>query len=729
MKFKYAILSFLILFACVGWLAIPATPAGAQSTTTATAYSFTLKDRGYDVTTVRGLVASAEFFLPGPGAVQLTADSKIRLHFSYSDLLQGDKSSFTVRLNGHDTTGLSLATGKGAEQWLDVPLSPDLVNPDFNSLQLVFYLRRDTGDQVCSDPNDPLLWATIFPDTSILYSVGAPIQFDTTLNLANYPAPLYRAALGPDPAVDVLLPANPSDTVLTAASSMVAWLGQASSGRALHPVVYSDGTLPAAPSLAIGTGKDFAWLGDQNLPLKYDAAGNQYLDYQGKPIAPDTGVLQIFEWQQNEKDVAPVLLVSGGSEEGVRRAALSLASRSYVKLLHGQYALITEAPDIDSLAKGDITPGQHTFGELTLSTNDPTVKGRGRQSVSVSFFLPQNFKFDVNPEAIIHFSHADGLDDRSLLIVEVNGTAIGSTRLDEKNTTGGSLSLAIPASVLRSGANSLSAIFDMRPQDDNPCDSGFDDVAWGTIHHDSNLDLPFVEATSQADLSVLGAPFIRAGALQDTTVVLPQAPDTEVVSQTLTLAARLGGQTKSDMTYLPVITANDPSTLPSDHLIVVGMPGVEPLIPALQAVLPLQFNSEGTLEWRGKKVSEASDAPVLLSVQNQQPIGILQIVASPWHQERSVLLVSGTSERSIGWAVDAVTKGSLNGNLALITEDGHVSTLSLQESRPLTAVIIQQESPVWVAILAGVVIIVLLVITVLLTAFRMRAGVREAVSE
>ncbi len=718
----------LILLACIAW---PAGIAGAQSATP-DPNSFTLKDRGYDVTTVRGLVASTEFYLPGPGAVQLSTATSVRLHFSYSDALQGNKSSFSVRLNDHDMMGAPLVAGKGSDQWLDVPVPPQFVSPDFNRLEVVFYMRRDTDNQTCSDPYDPLLWATVFPDTKITYVTSGPMQFDTTLDLADYPAPIYRTAFGPDPAVQVVLPSTPSDTVVSAASSLVAWLGQASVGRTLHPVVHNVSTtqdLPTIASVAIGTGKDFAWVSDQPLTLPYSNTIGLYLDTQGKPIPADTGVLQLFMRQQGGKPVAPLLLVTGGSDEGARRAALSLASSSYIKLLHGQYALISQPPDIDNLSVGDIIPGSRTFGELTVSTNDPTVRGSGRQSVSVSFFVPQSFTFDSQPQVTVHFSHADGLDDRSLLIVEVNGTAVGSTRLDEKNATGGTLTLAIPPSVIRPGGNSLSAIFDMRPQDDNPCDSAFDDVAWGTIHHDSDLNLPFGESTSQPDLGTLGAPFIQAGAIRDTTLVLPQAPDTQVVSQTLTLAARLGEQTRSDMTYLPVVLANEPASLPSTHLIALGVPGAQPLISALQASLPLQFNSSGQLEWRGKKVSEAADAPVLLSVQDQQPVGILQMVSSPWQNGRTVLLVSGTSRTSVGWAVDAVTAGSLTGNLAVIAEDGHASTLTLQESKPITVVTIQQGSPVWAAILAGVVAIVLLVVTVILTAARMRATAPEAASE
>lgn len=718
MTFKYLRLLLLLVCGCLPFVAPRA--AAQQSGLT----SMTLKSLGYDTSTLRGALSSSEFFIPGPGAVQITASSKLRLHLSYTDLLRGERSSVSVRLNGHDTASVPLQDSKGSEQWLEVPLSPALIKPDFNSLQIVFNLRRDQGSESCADASDPVLWATIFPDSTIIYERGEPLRFDEPLELSKYPAPIYRTEYGPRPTIPVLVPTTPTTNTLVGAASLLASLGQAAAGRTLQPVAVTAETLSAQATLVIGTGRDFPWLAEQPLPLKYDHATGQYFDGKNQPIAPEIGVIQLFTHQRNGAAAGSVLLVSGGNDIGVRRAALALASRTYAKLLHGTYALIPQEPNVEKLGKDGITPGQQTFGQLTASDNDPTVRNQGRSSVSATFYVPQSYRFDQEPQVSLHFSHASGLDERSLLTIEINGTSIASTRLDDKNATGGTLTTKLPTSVLRSGANTIAATFQMRQRDAQPCPQAFDDVVWGTLHHDSSITLPFSDSTPQVDLSTLSAPFVQAGAIQNTLVVLPPRPDQLAISQTLTLAARLGAETKSDLTYLPVALTSDGATLPAQHLIVVGTPALQPLIGALQRTLPLEFNAAGVLEWRGS-ASETPNAPVLLAVQNEQAVGILQIAVSPWHNDRSVLLVSGTTEPAIGWAIDALTDGALTGNVALATADAHISTLSVRQSTPTDVTAVRNESPIWIAILAGVLALALLGITIGIALRTMRANSQE----
>ncbi|MCZ7572152.1 MAG: cellulose biosynthesis cyclic di-GMP-binding regulatory protein BcsB [Ardenticatenaceae bacterium] len=712
-RFLSLILPLLLLHSLL--LAPPARPE------TQTLQSITLQDRGYNNVTLRGLVSSAEFFLPGPGAVTVEGTSRFRLHYSHTDTLLGKRSSLTVRLNGVDLISTPLVAGAGAERWLDVPLPPRLVKNSFNRVEVVFYLRY-ADDEPCTDPYNPALWATVYADSMLEYGIGAPLALTGDLDLASYPMPFYREELGPEPALHLVLPPAPGATTLTAATSLVARLGQVSRSATLRPILHSAATLPDAPAIAVGPGSAFPWLSTlASLPLAYDGSRGQFLDPQGRPIPPEIGVLQLVPRSRGGELAMPLLLVSGGNEEGVRRAGLTLAARSFTALLNGQYTLITDPPHLEGLGEDEIRAGLFTFGELRRTSSDPTVRGRGEHSISVPFMMPQAWQFDnQQAQATVRFSHAAGLDERSLLTVVVNGTAIGSTRLGEKNATGATLSLPIPSSVLRPGANTLAATFDMAPEDDDPCDFAFDETAWGTIHRDSTLELPFAEGTPVLDLSAFAAPFVQGGTLRETSVLLSPSPDPAVISQTLTLAARLGKRTTSDLTYLPVTMATEPGLLPNHHLIAVGVPGTLPLLPALKNKLPLQFDETGALMLQNRTTE-------LLAVQTQAPVGVLQTGDSPWHRGRRVLLISGTTAEAVGWAVEATDQNSLSGNAAIVTREGRVATLGLEPTRSeIASLPPERQLPLWLAVIAGLVVIAFLVATAVIATRRRNVQVGVA---
>ncbi|MBI3684039.1 MAG: cellulose biosynthesis cyclic di-GMP-binding regulatory protein BcsB [Acidobacteria bacterium] len=694
---KRFVLALAFLLAAGG---LSAPPLGADS---GGPQVLTLKDYGYDALTVRGVFGATDFWMPGPGPVSLVGASRFRLHYRSTDTLLPNRSTLTVRLNGLDIASAPLSPNAG-DRWLDIALPTSLIDPNFNRFEFNFFMRYDDA-QHCSDPYNPALWATIFPDSYLEYGRWESKVFSDDLDLARYPSPFLRTESGPDPVLSVVSPQAPDAVTLTGMASLMARLGQLAAGRVLHPTVRPAGALPDVAAIIIGRGSEFPWLeGFNGFPLRYQASSGQFLDASGEPIAPEVGVLQVGLRPRANQPPVPLLLVSGGSAEGVSRAALALSSRSFSALLHGRYALITNPPDLSNLRENEIKPGVFSFGDLTKSASDLTVRGRGTHAVNIPFSLPQGWRFEKQPQITLHFSHADGLDDRSLLTVEVNGAAVGSTRLTSNNANGGSLSLAIPPSALRPGLNSMALVFEARPNKDEPCEFVFDTVAWGTIHRDSTLDLSFTEDTTTTDLSVFAAPFIQQGIIRETSLLLPPSPGETVISQTLTLAARLGARTSSDLTYLPVLLASDSATLPDHHLILLGLPGAHPLLAPLALWLPIQFDDKGAL------VSTNLTAK-LLAVQNEQAVGVIQIGDSPWQRARRVLVISGNSDEAISWAIEATARAPFKGNIAILTSDTKVTVLTQEPARRAVQVPPEQQLPIGLAVAAVVVVALFLAVS------------------
>jgi hypothetical protein len=111
---------------------------------------------------------------------------------------------------------------------------------------------------------------------------------------------------------------------------------------------------------------------------------------------------------------------------------------------------------------------------------------------------------------------------------------------------------------------------------------------------------------------------------------------------------------------LQVATASSltPEQRRSSHLVLFGLPGVNPVIQEVAASLPLRLDASG-------RVVEG-DTGVLAGVRDTVTLGILQTVPSPFNSQRAVLVVTGTNPDGLALAVRGLRQGGLRGNLATI---------------------------------------------------------------
>ncbi len=113
------------------------------------------------------------------------------------------------------------------------------------------------------------------------------------------------------------------------------------------------------------------------------------------------------------------------------------------------------------------------------------------------------------------------------------------------------------------------------------------------------------------------------------------------------------------------------------------------------------------------------------------PVGSYPMVYHPLKKlvgagVQEVLLVSGTRPDAISWAVEAITTSKLNGNVALVTADEHVSTLSVRQESAVNVTTIRDSSPLWIAVIAGVIALALVGVTIFLALRSMRTQTQEA---
>ena len=681
----------------------------------------TLKEQNYKTTTVRGISASTEYWFPGNGPVTTLEGTRFVLHYMHSPAIISTHSSMTVVLNEQEIFSTDLLEGDGDEHWLEIELPEGLVSPLFNNIRINFYMRHTIDDdEICTDPYSPALWATVFEDSYIEYSLGDIKPYTETLDLSLFPQPFIMDSLGPEITLNIQLPDSIDNTTLTDAISVMAKLGQLSGTQAIMPTTQNANQRPDEPTISIGTGNAFPWLASvPDLPLAFDPVSGLFLDTSGNQIDPEIGVIQLIPASGEAGVANPVLLISGGNSEGVTRAAKVISSGSFSSLLRGNYALVNSTPSDQASSIDLLTTGTFSFGDLTQSTADFTVRGRGTQYINIPFSMPQSWDFgDKVPSLNIHYSHADGLDKRSLLTIEINGTAIGSVRLNDQNTTGANFTVVIPESVINSDNNTIAMVFDIYPYDDDPCDFEFQNSAWGTIHRDSILTMDYDEGTNEPSLSSYAAPFVQGGQINDTTIIVPAAPDRTSLDLLFNFAETLGKRTTADMITLPVIMTDDSNNVPKSNIIMVGSPDKLQLLKETEGWLPLQFDSEGNLVWLENEES-------LLKLKSDKPLGIIEISYSPWQKEKLLLLISGTDKNAINWSINALTT-SLTGNVAIASSEESIDTLTLKTAPKAQPIAVEEKLPIWITVAIIAIVVVLLAITVYVSVQRSRSESGES---
>jgi hypothetical protein len=109
------------------------------------------------------------------------------------------------------------------------------------------------------------------------------------------------------------------------------------------------------------------------------------------------------------------------------------------------------------------------------------------------------------------------------------------------------------------------------------------------------------------------------------------------------------------------------------HIIALGLPSRHPLIQEVNDQLPQPF-LPGTDEIEQKLNNIVFRLPAGLS------LGYLELIPSPWNEERAFLAVTGTTDEAVGRAVQTLLTQPLEpSNLALIKEEG----VELAETRNL----------------------------------------------
>lgn len=613
--------------------------------------------------TLSGVFDGTRYLFSTPANWKLEAGAQVQLDITVFSSLASDQQQLggflEFRFNRTLLGTVELTQPGNQRIVLDIPEQALIPVRSDGRHEFEVALDNPTGCDVAPDKRT----AVIVRSTSRFVLPHTLIPLDT--DLRNLPRPIFQGSFTPDRAT-LVLPDEPSIGDLQAALTVAAAFGRLTEGRlqvnlaTIQQLSSQDRT--GHHLILVGSYKGLAPLvRDLNVPAALTDRG-----FNAVGATADDGILQMIVSPWNAERV--VLVVSGGSEAGVVKAARALSMPPVRVNNLPNVAVVRDLPDIP--ADMPLTIDQR-LSDLGL---EPRVI-RDRTGVfDLRFNLPPGQQLDDGAYLDLVFNHAATVDfGQSSISVGLNGIPVGSVRFSNETTRLSTSRITIPSSAARSGANVLTIQTNLVPL--SLCTDTRNVDLWVTIWSESALHLPVKPAISEPrrtlNLSSYPLPFTLRSSLDTTAFVVPRRAPVAWNAAVL-LAFSMGRQTRDAILQPVAFFADD---VPAEvriarDLLIIGRPSTLPILADLDDVLPAPFDA-------GSDVPRSVDTPVVYRVPPDASVAYVQMVVAPWSPERVVVVVSGSDNASIAQAatmlIDPRQRARLTATLAIVDPQQRVT--------------------------------------------------------
>lgn len=612
---------------------------------------------------------------------------RVLLRYRHSAALYATRSNMTVLVNGTSIGSVPLNRKQGelGEAVFEIPAR--LIR-DQN--ELVVAALQNNSPTCTQDPYDPSLWSEVLPDSKLVFDFQPqPVP----LSFQKYPYPLVDVLSLEPNRVTYLKPTEVEETWLTAASRLQTSLGRVLEYRPLDTQLAENlEQVTADDSLVIiGTPAAQPTLADLDLPLTLK--DQQLLDGEGKPLAPDVGVLMLTAALE---DQVPVLIATGNGPEGVAKATQFLVQRQDEAIATGQAILVNQlaaAPSPEPRDWPDYLPAEDIFQLQELKTvnnqtfEDVTVWGSQAPALEFDFRARPDDQFLPGSTMNLTYSYGPQINPlTSQVEVTVDGVAVGGERL--RSEDGGqreTIKLDLPPGLIKPYSK-MQVNFRLDPRERRSCSRVTDQQLWGTIHADTQFQLSREVAAWLPDLKLLqyGFPFAAPQDLSQTAIALTDAPTNTDLRVMLEMSERLGRLSNAESVQLSAYRVSQlpEATKAEAHLIAIGTQDTFPLAEA--------FGQSG---FRLSSASARQFADTQIQILKDEE-GMVKQMRSPWNSERMLLALSGQNSTGLDQVRELLDQDSLFYQL-----EGDTVLISANQPSPQTydpdaySVTVLRESP------------------------------------
>lgn len=621
-----------------------------------------------------------------PEGISLTTPCVIDLYVTTSDTLIDELSSIGVSVNGEilETIPIRSIGDHGNGWWnIEIPLN-SLEIGSMNSITFESHHRSIEGE--CADIDNPSNWVAF--GTSSTFRMSVASYPECTL-ASFYPLFFDSVLANPDYAISFFT----DDTAASQGSAL-----RSASALGAYKRYVGDIDLSLAQSMStanILVGSDSSWnsLFD-NLDMSGMLAGQGYLATSG-----------------TIGDGTSRLLVTGGSEAGLERAADLASHPGYMQQLIGNSTVVSSDIENEPEVFETNEDGIYTFEDMGYETT--TLAGAFHQTASFDIVQPNNTQCGPASTVTINFSHSRALQaDRSLLTVYIDDVAIDSVQLSDSNAVDGTITVAIPEeSRENSMINVRVDVYNYIGKID--CSKDYYDVAWTVIDESSSVFLDPSDLAIRPKLSDMFAFNMWAETAESTVVVRTDNFNSAVLNSAMRI-----GQANNHVFDFTVEGAQDAvSELDkANNIVIIGSTSTINIPDEIAAEMDAVPQADGTYE-----ISE--NVPFINETLNGKVV--FQALRSPYNFDKYVYVVShpdGKEDLALSALCEGDIFNALSGTIAAVGSDGVVWSYdsfigSTGEEAPLSVELVQykvQETlniPLWVLI-ALVILVILIIILI-----------------
>ena len=650
-------------------------------------------------------------------------EASVFLEYRVSPLITDEvPATLTVLCNGVPVHSEEIRYDKGITKTLSVSIPQDILRSGYNAVSVTGYARI-YDEEGCLDDFSGANWICLLKDSAV--RVHYQIR-DFRGSLQYYPYPVLSAEDPEGSLLGIYVPEEASDEEWRAALLVRAQLG-AKTGEAdrirLGTFASDDGSRSNRIIVAQ----------EERLPKGLRDSVRTLCGIRTDPGAFICNLSGNGAGQQGEGDVSETtLVVTAEDEEDLIEAAAMLLDPDRISQVRGSSVFVPrgamnrgerETGEIAGATSGEKTSGSETAhsmlagadGDRIYSLEDLTgtdglqFTGPFRQEQTI--FLPVSGGFVLGEGAALELSmrYSDNLDfERSMVTVYWGEIPVASKKLSREYAGGDELSFLFPADVLGTWSGSLKIAFDLEIEE-LYCTKRADEMPWAFVSGSSSIYLPLGQ-DGRVTLDKRPWPFQQQGVFTNVSAVLPgvmSEEEADLMGRVVALEA--AGLTDAGSFHVyrakEFLAAEDAA---DSHIITVGTYRDNALLQSLNGQLSFRYTQDGT--------AFESNEQVILAEGYAKEIGVIQLIRSPYADERVVLAAATADNDGIRRLSSFLEKQEntwlLSGDAVLVDADLNARSytflpLKVQEKVSLRDTIAQNREAVRFTLISTLAMLVL----------------------
>ncbi len=597
---------------------------------------------------LQGITSSIGLYASIPDYAQ-PSSAVLRLSYSASNLILEKYSSLTFYMNGTPFHSIPIgSTAMNGQEVLYIEVPVSLMNSGYNLLEILCYARL-TDDEGCSDEYNRANWVKIDSATCLR------VYYDSSSaasELSVYPYPFLSLMdpTGESCAVAVSDTADPAE--LAAAMTIVAGLGSDLSAEN-NLLTTTIGQCDRKNVIYVGLA--------ENTP-------DTLLALLDQPVPPTGALVQRVTTNWKE-----YLLVVSNEAAALTEAAQLLSDPNRVQQLHDSTAHVSVGEAQEYIAASAVSElslmDLYTFKDVL--GHGASFSGPFRQQVTM--YLPVSADYTLSSESRFSFNirYSENLDfDRSLMTVYW-GTSVPlySRKLTLEGSAGETVTFSVPADAIGVAGTHMTIVFDLEIKDLD-CTVRNMNTPWAYIAEDSTLYLPHGEK-SALSLSSLPAPFQTGNRLNNLLLILPDTLQADELNLAGRMMAMLGAGSDPYGTLQVAYASQFDSEKHGDfNLVALGRAKDNSFLQANNRSLLFQYEDGMT--------ALASNSKLVMSSAFTTQAGVLQVIASPYAADRTLLVATAPEASGIQAITDQIStdegRWSLSREALVVDGYGHATS-------------------------------------------------------